>query len=465
LNGKGAVRNIFNALLLLGAFIFNVPVLQAAENPNIKGEIQQLRAQMEKIMQRIEQLEAQQPGISSLESTSTRDEAKVGSSVLAATPKSPEVAIMDDVSATAKPQGRGFLELNHNDSVLSFGGRISADAVYDWPDGSFSPKTAPLDSSGENGQLKYDLRNSRLWFKTRTPSEWGMVRTLIEADFWGSSGNETNNNSHNLRLRHAYLEVGGLKIGQTWTTFLPYATADTMMDPANINWIRQPQIRWTIESNDFTYALALENPETILTDTLGSDLAPDDDQLPDFVASVSRTDDWGGASASVLLRQIRQDKATPSGGSEFNKSDEAFAWGVGASARIKTVGDDDIRFGFQYGDGIGRYVAGQAYGAGSIDDQGNIDLQTAWGTYAAYRHWWSPKWRSTFAFALAGTDNNINVVPNSVNKDAMSYQMNLFWTPFENSLFGLEYGHMERELESGQTGEIDTLYMRALYDF
>lgn len=419
----------------------------AAEDA-VAAELKRMRAQMERMMQRIQTLEAQ------LAEKGGQDAANAAPPVDAESGKSQQ------------PKGRGTLELKSGDTVLNIGGRITMDVMANWPDGSFSPGGAPLIGSGEDKQLTTHLKNSRLWLKTYTPTPWGPLRTLVEGDFNGSAGTEISTNSHNFRLRHAYFQVDNWTAGQNWSTFVPYVTADTLLDPAMMAWIRQPQVRWTYASDDFSYDLALENPETTLTDSLGGQVAPSDDQLPDLVGRVTHDADWGAASAALLLRHIRQDRATLSDGvTQVSSTDEAFGWGLGGSAKFMTIGKDDVRFGGIYGKGVGRYLAANAYDAGTVNAFGNINLQTSWGGYAAYRHWWDDDLRSSIAISMAGTDNDMGVAPGTVNKEAMSFQTNLFWTPFEDVLLGLEYGYIKREQENGQTGKMGQLYLRGLYNF
>lgn len=374
--------------------------------------------------------------------------------------------LMQGSAEADTPRSIGALELKSGDTVLSVGGSIIMDTTFSWPDGDFTAGEAPLTRTGENAQFYSDLRNSLIWFKTRTPTPYGMLQTLIEMDFQGSDGTETISNSHNPELVHAYFQIGGLTAGQTWSTFTTYITPDTILDPAWVSWIRQPLIRWSHEGDGMSWDVALENPETTLTDTLGEQVTPADDRVPDLVGRLRYIGDWGEASSSLLLREIRQDQATLSDGSTvLNNSDEQTSWGIGASASINTYGNDDLTMGVIFGEGVGRYLAGNAFNAGSIDNQGQIVLIASRGGYVAYRHWWNNQWRSSFVYSMAEADNNTSVTGSAVNKSANTSLVNLLWIPFENSLVGLEYGHLERKLENGQSGDIDKLYLRLSYDF
>jgi len=100
---------------------------------------------------------------------------------------------------------------------MFLGGRVSLDTIYlQTSNGGsggnnsnnqfFNANNIPIDQEGENSELTLTARNSKFWVKTRTAQVNDKpLQTLLEVDFWGSSGNEKNSNSHNLRLPHAYI--------------------------------------------------------------------------------------------------------------------------------------------------------------------------------------------------------------------------------------------------------------------
>lgn len=369
-------------------------------------------------------------------------------------------------SSETAADARGLLELKSADTVFEFGGRINTTAFWEFPAGSFSASGVPLSKSGENKQLAGHMRNSRMWFKTRTPTPYGQLRTIVETDFGGSKGTEIATNSNGLRMRHAYIQLGGLSMGQNWSTFQTYVSPDILTDAAYIQWTRQPMLRWSGNIEKFSYDIALEQPETTLTDSLGGQVLPGDDPMPDLVARLHHAGDWGKAGAALILRRIRQDRATLSDDTTVLTSvDAANAWGINVSALVNVGDIDDFRLGFIYGDGIGRYIALDSYHAGTVDAAGNIELQQAGGAYVAYRHWWDESLRSTFAYSAVSTDNNLNVAPLTVSKNAYSYHFNLLWTPVMHSQVGIEYAYLEREQEDGDKGDMGRIYIEVRYDF
>ena len=378
--------------------------------------------------------------------------------------------IVDDAQGYTAPMNqKGILELTSANTVLSVGGRIQLHSIYAWPEGSYFAGKIPLDDTGENGQLIMSARDSRLWVKTRTPTEYGPIRTLIEIDFLGTTASEINTNSHGLRLRHAYMEMAGFTVGQTNSAFNAFVTLDTITYAVNDTLVRQPLIRYSVNNRSFGYDLSFEQPETTLLDQNGTIITPKDDVAPDVIARLRYYPSWGETSVALIGRYITQDQAILSNGRQVAQKDAAVGWGVNMSGKIKLYGLDDIRFDAQYGKGLGRYVAYNAFAAGSIDADGNIALHPVYGGHIGYRHWWSAKLRSTLAFSYAATDNDLtNVNPadrESVNSDVYGSQLNLLWIPIPNGLVGLEYSKALRSVESDKEGNMDMVTLLVRYDF
>ncbi|MGB6017991.1 MAG: DcaP family trimeric outer membrane transporter [Sulfurimonadaceae bacterium] len=421
------------------------------------AELEALKSQAKELSQRIDAYEKKN---SSDETSLVKDEKK----------EAGRGYIVDDAQGYNAPMDqKGVLELTGANSVLSVGGRIELHSIYAWPEGAYFAGQIPLDDTGENGQLIMSARDSRLWVKTRTPTEYGPIRTLIEVDFLGTTATEINTNSHGLRLRHAYLEAAGFTVGQTNSAFNAFVTLDTITYPVNDTLVRQPLIRYSINNRSLGYDISFEQPETTLLDQNGTIITPKDDVAPDIVARLRYYPLWGETSVALLGRYITQDQVTLSDGSRVTSRDAAFGWGVNMSGKIKLYGLDDIRYDLQYGVGLGRYVAFNAFAAGSIDADGNIQLQPAYGGHIGYRHWWSQKLRSTLALSYAGTDNhmeNVNIDDsNRVTKDVYGLQLNLLWIPVPNGLVGLEYSKALRSVESGEEGNMDMVTLLVRYDF
>jgi len=320
-------------LLMVSCLALMSLPIQAA--PEISDELKQLRAQMQMMMKRIEELEKQQ------------------------TEK--QVIPVVQATVTEEPKkGKGVIDLMSDNTTLTVGGRIQMNTYYDWKE-------------SKQGHLAYNVRDTRFWLKTRTKTDYGLLSATLELDLAGTAGNERTSNSHNPRLRHAYVQLGKITLGQTNSLFNSIAAPDTITAPIDDVFVRQPQMRWTEYFEGSQFAISLEQPETTLTDSSGKRVTPGTDRFPDLVTRFTWHGDWGEASVAAMGREFRND------GVVAGVTDEAYGGALSLSGKFLFFDYDDLRYGIAYGNGLGRYMAGNYFNAGSIDDQGQIHLLPAIG--------------------------------------------------------------------------------------
>lgn len=406
-------------LLVLCSFMLIPPAVQAA--PEVSEELKELRAQIQLMMKRIDELEKQQEE------------------------KKDEPVIQTQVSEMPK-EGKGVIELMSEKTTLTVGGRIQMDTYYDWGD-------------DKDGNLSFSVRDTRFWLKSRTDTDYGVLSAILETDFGGSDGNQRTSNSHGLRIRHAYVQLGKIILGQTNSLFNSIAAPDVFAESIDDFFVRQPLMRWIEPFDGGHFAISFEQPETTLTNTAGHSITPDNDRFPDLVGRITWRGDWGETSVAALGRELRSDGAVVDG-----VKDEAYGGALSLTGKFLFFDYDDLRYSIAYGNGLGRYMAGNFFDVGSIDDQGRIQLMTAIGGHLSYRHWWNEVLRTTLAFAHIEIDND-SVVPDTTNKLGQSFNANLIWIPFENSQLGIEYMYQRTELESGQSTDLSRLQFRAMYEF
>ena len=125
-------------------------------------------------------------------------------------------------------------------------------------------------TDGEKKELHFHAKESRLWFKSFTPTDWGALVAYIETDIFNlqSTDSERVTNGNTPRLRHAFGSLCNLLAGQTWTTFMAVYTFPELNDlggPAGQIFGRQAQVRWKQPTGWGSWQVALENPETTLS--------------------------------------------------------------------------------------------------------------------------------------------------------------------------------------------------------
>lgn len=366
---------------------------------------------------------------------------------------------------------KGSFKLPGSDTSVTIGGYAKLDAIYSSrsagvnsaADQSFDPTAIPVGptaGANERHQVTLHARQSRLFLRTATPTEMGALTTHLEFDLFGTSGNESVSNSHNIRLRHAYGSLGGLLAGQTWSNYMVVAALPETLDfggPAGQTFVRQAQVRWTQPFSGGQWSLALENPETVVARPDGSTLRADDDRAFDITGNVGFKTSMGDYNLVGLARQVRIDSAAPAA------QDSKWGGGVGVFGIVPMFGKDSLSFSVNAGNAIGRYWGGLVADA-FLDGGGRLDLPNQVGGFVAYRHFWNDRLRSTIALGALKVDNP-NFAAASTNKRYESAHLNLIYSPVPNTNFGAEYIYGRRETEGGLSGSLNRLQASFQYGF
>lgn len=369
---------------------------------------------------------------------------------------------------------KGSIKLPGSDTSITIGGYLKLDAIYsDRSAGTASqgnqflfPSLIPVGPTAGNNvknQLTVHARQSRLFFRSSTPSSFGEVTTLVEGDFFGADGNETSSNSHNFRLRHAYGSIGNFSAGQYWSNFINEAAFPETLDfggPVGEIFVRQAQVRWTQPFTDGDWSVSAENPESLFAQPRTATLFRSDrDQYPDLTARARVKTDVGTYTLQVLARNIRVDSAAAPA-AVGNK------WGgaISATGVIPSVGRDDFRFVGSYGNVIGRYQELGFFPDGYLGSNGQIQLANVVSGFAAYRHYWAPSLRSSLVLAAARASNPSGTF-GAINRRSESAHLNLIWSPTAPVNLGAEYIFGKRVVEDGRQGNLNRVQFSAQYGF
>jgi hypothetical protein len=358
------------------------------------------------------------------------------------------------------------------ETTYKFGGYAKFDAMFsDYSAGApdadnltrqfYLPLFLPTGTTTGTTDIVADFqaRETRLNFRADTTTEGGnKITAFVEMDFFShSDGNEILTNSFSPRLRHAFVKYNKWTFGQTWSTFHDVSVLPEALDfvgPAeSTTFIRQSQIRYTTGNLE----LAVENPDAFVAGTF--DISPGTDTIPDLVARYSFKMSGGSyIRVAGVLRNLNVDQT---GG---DSADET-AWGVSVSAKFKVGSQDDIRAMFTYGDGVGRYLGlGVARDAYYNDATNSLDTVTQAAGYVAYRHFWNDKWRSNIMYGTNSIDNPVSG-GTGATKSASSFHVNLIHNPWPKLDIGVEVFWADKELESGEDGDLTRVMFSAKYAF
>jgi len=449
---------MLNKIPLIFALLSLLPSSSHAAEEDLHKTVKVLRSQVEMLTARLLQLE-QRLINKEAEAESAPKQVKTASGI-----KNTKVEVGET---------KGSYKIPGTDTSMAIGGYIKLDAIYNSQsvggnagsnlgDQILQAGSIPIQKNEkEEDQITFHARQSRFWLKSYTPSDWGDLNTYLEMDFFAfqAPGNERVSNSYAPRLRHAFGSLGPFLAGQTWTTFMNVKALPELNDfggPVGRIFARQPQIRWTQAlDSESDWMIAIESPETTLTNIQGNRETPDHDHYPDMISRINIYRPWGTVSLAGMVRNIQ---------SNVQVNSDAFGGALSLSGRINALDRDDLRFMLNYGNVLGRYASSNLFNDGAINAQGEIELFNQYGGFAAYRHWWNNTWRSTLAYGFSYADN-VDFVPTTVSQWAQSAQFNLLWSPLPQTTFGLEYTYASRELENSNSGYIQRIQFSSAFKF
>lgn len=387
------------------------------------------------------------------------------------------------VSGIAGTGTASALSTQFGDTEFSFGGYIKLDALYtNYSVGPVPsnrgrqftiPSIVPVGEGDSEGALDFSARESRFNFKTVTEKAGHGFTSFIEVDFLdaafdGDLANEERLvNGSNPRLRHAFVSWtapngGTWLMGQTWSTFMELGAYPDLLDfigPAQgMTFIRQPMVRYTRGR----LQVAVENPDATIQGNVNTGQAGgfvDQSEVPDLTAKLQLV-----SSETTLLTLAGLVRQIDAGNSADTGDDTVFGYGISLSGRQK-FGMDDIRFQFNFGDGIGRYLGLNAARGAVLDNNGELETIQAMGGYVSYRHFWSQRWRSNLAVGYFAADNETQFSGEGVTETISSAQINLLYSPVPAFTVGGELMFHQRELENGADGDQTRLQFSAKYAF
>lgn len=371
------------------------------------------------------------------------------------------------VSVKTGTSSNGFMV---GDTTFTLGGFVDFDAhLSNYSDGSgfaggsvvrdfYIPGATPVgDGSGGVSQTDFTAEATRFSVKAQN----GGVTGYLETDFLLSGqGNERVSNSFSPRLRRAYVDYNGWRIGQEWSTF-----QNTSAIPESASFLglsdgmvfgRQAMVRYT----NGPFQIALENGNTTVTNTAagGGRIEADGNTIPDLVARYNMKGDFGNVSLAAIGRQLQIDN---------NVLDASTTgWGLSASGRLN-AGPGDIRFGLTGGEGLGRYIGlNTANGAAINPANGDLEAIPSYGGHVSYRY---PFGDTSLSFGYSGLfiDNPAFVMANGVNPTE-SVQSGLFAITHKvapKTSIGVEALLGMRELEDGTDGELTRFTFSTKYGF
>jgi DcaP outer membrane protein len=323
-----------------------------------------------------------------------------------------------------------------------------------WFDAARPTKLPAYDNQyGADGHWYSGVRQSRLGFKSSTPTDLGDLKTIFEFELYGvgvDAGQTT------IRLRHAYGELGHFGAGQTWSPFMDIDVFPNSVEywgPSGMAFYRNVQVRWMPIQGDTRLTIALERPGGGAD---GGDYA-DRIQLngvkarfdvPDLSAEYRYAGGWGYVEAAGILRKMKWDDTVPG---VDNLSGSATGWGINLSSNLN-VGNAVFRLSVVFGDGIENYMNDAPADIGpkpTGDPTHSIDGKPLpmVGIVAFVDYKWNDSMSTAFGYSSIDIDNSSGQSPNAFKKGEYALA-NIMFTPVKNVMFGPEVIWLRRENNS-----------------
>jgi hypothetical protein len=336
--------------------------------------------------------------------------------------------------------------------------------VYDLKGGLQTEETfnvGKIDVWGNDDSKRYwtDMHQSQFRFRGQRETDGGPLVAYMEGDFWGGS--------KHYRLRHLWVDYKFVHFGQDWSFFGDKDVWPNVLDwdgPPSGVWRREPELKFyfTNDSN-WKFDVGLGQPSAEIT------AIPDDDSIstayqpvPDFIGAVQKNGDFGHIRVTGIYRNLEYKL------NGENTSETGYGGTISGFIKTSSVKTNPIQFQFYAGQGIATYLVsfgGMNYDA-LADGSGNAKAVPTVGGWAAYEHFFTPKWHANLvggfssfsshkvlAFEIPGSDG-YSATDTSIDLDHVYGLVNIMYTPQPALTFAIELNIGERT--NKYEGSIDT---------
>lgn len=355
------------------------------------------------------------------------------------------------------------------DSHFSYGGFIKLDmmstrtsdgAIADGTPGRmfYFPTATPVGGGEGDSYVDFHAQFSRIWFGVDRVTDAGdTVKGYVEFDFFGGGnsnvGNEKFSNGYPPTLRHAYVQWNRWLAGQTWTNFMDLASLPESVDFVGIVdgtvFARQAQLRYT----QGPWSFSLENPQTWYQAGSPAHISSGENTVPDVTARWQTRGGWGHFSVAGLARQLH------------TRTEKTNGYALSVAGSFKLGERDLLQYTFSGGPGLGRYIGFGMAPDAYLDPSGELQAQDLYAGFAAWRHNWDNRLRSTLAYSAAYIDTDASASGGLATKRTQSWRANLIYSPFPRLDLGAEISWAKREVADGQDGELSRLQTTVKYIF
>jgi len=300
------------------------------------------------------------------------------------------------------------------------------------------------DEFGGDGRTYAGVRQSRLGFKTWTPTSKGELTTIFEFELFGV-GDDAGQTT--FRLRHAYGQFGKWGAGQTWSPFMDpdvFPNSIEYWGPSGMVFFRNVQIRYMPLMGENEVTIALERPGAsgdtgVLVGEPDIDFATVTARFPapDLTGHYRMNKEWGHLQIGGIFRKMEWDD------SAGLLSGHATGWGVNVSSNIK-INKDILKLQVVVGEGIANYMNDATFDVGAVTGPEIGEALPLVGIVAFYDRTWNDRFTSTFGYSSIDLDNSNAQLADAFNRGDYALA-NLLYYPVKNLMWGGEVQWGRRE--------------------
>ena len=313
------------------------------------------------------------------------------------------------------------------------------------------PKVA--NEFGADNSTFAGVRQSRLGFKSTTPTTAGDLKTIFEFELFGTGVDE---GQTTFRLRHAWGELGSFGAGQYWSPFSDpdvYPNTLEYWGPTGIPWYRNVQLRYTpIHSDSSNLMIALARPgasgdQGVYASRIELQGIKPRFPAPDLAAAYKYSGGWGYVRTAGILRKIKWDDTL---NDAFDLSGDATGWGWNISSNLKHGEGDVLRMQFTVGQGVQNEMNDSPIDIGIQNNLSNpvtpvVGKAIPIVAYAVFLdHQFGKQFSSSIGYSAQDNDNTDQQAPDAfrVGKYALG---NLLYYPVPGVMVGgeLQWGRRE----------------------
>ena len=370
---------------------------------------------------------------------------------------------------TLDPQYQGYIPVPNTPALIKFNAKPRVDMMTDNrnsgnPD-RFVTAQIPLKGTPQYGggeQFNMTAKGSQLSFDVRAPDMAGNFRFYYQNDFFGSGSGMA------YRLKQLYGQFYNVTAGFTYSIFEdPDIWPDTVdyEGPNSAIFARQPTVRYMLPLDDhWQMNFGLQQPAADIDGGPEASspyyAATANNQAPDGGFNIRWEDSKRG---HVQFATILRDLGARDPGVVSDQN--VLGWGLNLTAGLNVLEHDSVQGQLTYGAGIFHFANDNfSNNDAAYDNSGNLKALPYFGAMVGYTHRWSGAFRSTASFGYVNLDNEASQGPDAYHQTYYG-SLNLVWQLRKHLSIGLEGLYGNREVQSGDRGDVFRLQVGMVYSF